>query len=209
VSSVAAGIGGAALAAVLALGFWGTLFGGFMALGEVQRAPAALAAVALLVLLRGASGLPAAAAWAVLGSAVAVLLRHGAGFPAEGGWIPGEATTGAERVLEAGWLALVAVLSWRGMPPSLAGPLLAGVVATTRLGGHGQALVPVLWEDTLREAVLVSVNLVAGFAAGVIVVMLAGWGLAVLVRLPERRVAPGRVLAALAAAAAVGHMLHG
>ena len=80
-------------------------------------------------------------------------------------------------------------------------------MATTRLGGYGQALVPVLWEDTLRDALLVAANILAGFAAGVIVVLLGGWCMAILARLGAAWVAPGRVIAALAAAAAIGHML--
>ena len=48
------------------------------------------------------------------------------------------------------------------------------VVATTRIGAFGQALVPVLWEDTLREAMLLSISVCAGFLAGVLVVVLAG-----------------------------------
>jgi hypothetical protein len=67
--------------------------------------------------------------------------------------------------------------------------------------------VPVLWEDTLREAALLATSILAGFAAGVITMLLAGWALAILVRIPTALVAPGRLLAALAAAAAIGHML--
>jgi hypothetical protein len=37
--------------------------------------------------------------------------------------------------------------------------------------------------------------------------MLAGWGLAILVRILARWMPPGRVLAGLAGAAAIGHML--
>jgi len=196
------------LAAVMALGFWGTLFGGFVAAGMLQQAPAALAAVALLVLLRGPRALPAAAAWAMLGAAGAVLLRNVADFPAESGWIPDAVVTRSEHLCDAAWLAAIAVLSWRGIAPRLTGPLLAAVVATTRVGGYGQALVPILLEDTVRDAVLLSINLVAGFAAGVIVVMLGGWGVAMLARMPARHIAPGRALSALAVAAALGHMLH-
>ncbi len=197
----------AALAAVMLLGVWGTVFGGFMAAAALGQAPAALAAIALFVLLRGPRALPAASAWAVLGAAGAVLLRNLLDFPAEGGWIPGEDATRTEHFCDAAWLAAIGVLAWRGLAPRLAGPLLTAVVATTRMGGYGQALVPILWEDTLREATLLGISLVAGFAAGVIVVMLGGWGLAVLVGMPARWIAPGRALSALAAAAALGHML--
>jgi hypothetical protein len=41
----------------------------------------------------------------------------------------------------------------------------------------------------------------------VIVVLLGGWCMAILTRLGAAWVAPGRVIAALAAAAVIGHML--
>ena len=200
-------VGLAALLGLLVLGIYGTLFGGLLAAREVQRLPAALVAVALMVLSRGAAALPGAAGWALLGAAGAVVLRQATGSLGENGWIPGEDITTPEILAEAGWLTLLAVLAWLGAAPRAMGPLLAAVVATTRLGGYGQALVPVLWEDTLRDALLVAANILAGFAAGVIVVLLGGWCAAILARPCARWVAPGRVIAALAAAAAIGHML--
>jgi hypothetical protein len=201
------GLAVAALVALLILGVFGTLFGATLAAGEVRRAPAILPAVALIVLLRGAAALPAAAGWAVLGALGAVAWRGAAGMLGTEGWLPGEDTGPAGTLAEAAWLALVAVLAWRGASPAWLGPGLALLVATTRIGSYGQVLVPVLWEDTLREAALLATSILAGFAAGVITMLLAGWALAILVRIPTALVAPGRLLAALAAAAAIGHML--
>lgn len=201
------GVALAALAALLLFGVFGTMFGAMLGAGEVRNVPAMLGIVAIMVLRDGPRALPAATGWAVLGAAGAVALRLGTGLLGENGWIPGEDTSRAERVLEAAWCLAVAVLAWRGGAGRWIGPLLATCVATTRIGGFGQALVPILFEPTLREALLLSVNLVAGFAAGMIVVMLAGWGVAILARLPARWAQPGRVLAALAAAAGIGHML--
>lgn len=197
----------AALAGLLLAGFYGALFGGFLAAGEVQRAPAVLAGIALMVLQRGPQALPAAGGWAVLGAAGAAALRGALGVAGEGGWIPGEVTSTSEALAEAAWLGLLAVLAWRGMPAGLTGPLIALAVATTRIGGYGIAGAPLLWEDTLREAILLGVNILAGFAAGVLVVLLAGWGLAILARVAGRVVAPARLIAVLAALAAAGHLL--
>ncbi|MBR0670364.1 hypothetical protein [Neoroseomonas soli] len=196
----------AAIATLLLAGAWGTMFGAMAAAAEVRTAPPVLAAVALMLLARGPSGLPAAGGWAVLGAAVAVAWRVALGTAGENGWIPGEEPSDWEVAAEGAWLIVLAVLSWRGLLVRWAGPLVAAVVATTRIGAYGQALVPVLWEDTLREAVLVSTSICAGFVAGVMVVVLAGWAISILARIPERWVAPGRVLAGLAILAALARV---
>ena len=198
-----------ALAAILTLlvaGFWGTLFGALLGGREVRLAPPVLGAIALFLLQRGPAGLPAACGWAVLGAALAAAWRMAAGIGGENGWIPGEETPAWEVAAEAAWLLALAALAWRGVPARACGPLIAAIVATTRVGGYGQALIPVLWEDTLRDAVLVSISIGAGFVAGVMVVVLAGWALSVLARVPERWAAPGRVLAGLAVLAALARV---
>lgn len=202
-----AAIGLAALAALLLFGVFGAMFGAMLGAGAVRGVPAVLGLVALLVLYRGPRALPAAAGWAVLGAVAAVALRAGTGLLGTDGWLPSEDHRPAERLLEAGWCLVVAWLAWRGGAAGWVGPLAAACVATTRIGGFGQALVPILFEKTLRDALLVAVNILAGFAAGVMVLLLAAWGLAILVRIPTRWAPPGRVLAGLAAAAAFGHML--
>ena len=200
------GIGIAAIVTLLLAGFWGTLFGAMLGVREVQMAPPVLGAIALLLLQRGPAGLPPACGWAVVGAAAAAVWRTAAGINGETGWIPGEETPAWEVVTEAAWLLVLAVLAWRGVPARVCGPLIAAIVATTRVGGYGQALILVLWEDTLRDAVLVSISIGAGFVAGVLVVVLAGWALSVLARVPERWAAPGRVLAGLAVLAALARM---
>lgn len=197
----------AVLAALLMFGIFGTMFGAMLGAGEVRRAPAVIGAVALVVLCRGAAALPAAASWAVLGAGGAVAWHTITGDLGANGWLPGEVDGPAGHLAEAFWWAAVGAAAWRGLPAGWLGPGLAMAVATTRIGGFGQALVPILWEDTLREAVLLSTNIVAGFAAGVIVVLLAGWVLAILVRIPAAHATPGHLLAALAAVAAIMHML--
>lgn len=200
------GIAIAAIATLLLAGFWGTLFGAALGAHEVQMAPPVLGAIALLLLQRGAAALPAACGWAVLGAAAAAIWRTAVGISHESGWIPGEQTPAWEVASEAAWLLVLAVLAWRGVPAQICGPLIAAIVATTRVGGYGQALIPVLWEDTLRDAVMVSISVCAGFVAGVLVVVLAGWALSVLARVAERWAAPGRVLAGLAVLAALARM---
>ncbi|WP_198375880.1 hypothetical protein, partial [Neoroseomonas rubea] len=161
-----------------------------------------------LVVLRGAvAALPTAAGWAVLGSVGAVAWRGALGDLGSDGWLPGEQIGTAGILAEAVWCVAIAAAAWHGVPATWLGPGLALLVATTRIGGYGEALVPILWEETLRQALLLSVNIVAGFAAGLIIVLLAGWGLAILLRVPAARVAPERLLATLAAAAGIGHML--
>ncbi len=205
--SAAWAAGLAALAALLVFGVFGTMLGAALGAGEVRRVPAVLGLVALLLLRDGPRGLPAAAGWAVLGAVGAVALRAGAGVLGNDGWLPAEDHRPTERMLEAAWCLGVAALAWRGGAGRWMGLLVAACVATTRIGGYGQSVVPILFEDGLREALLVAVSVLAGFAAGVIVVLLAGWALAILVRIPARWAPPGRVLAALAAAAGIGHML--
>ena len=200
-------IGIAALLVLLSQGIHGALFGGAVAGREIQRAPAVVVAISLVVLLRGPAALPAAAGWALLGAAVAVAWRMTFGTPGEDGWLPSEDVSWPSILAEAGWLSAIAVMAWRGLPPAWAGPLVAGVVATTRIGAYGLALAPLVFEDTLRDALLVGINILAGFAAGLVLLLLAGWALAILSRFPATRIAPGRVLAALAATAAIGHML--
>jgi hypothetical protein len=191
-----------ALGALLVAGGEAAPYGALVAAGEVRRAPAAVAAIALRVLLRGARALPAAAGWTVAGAAVSVAARAALGIAGENGWMPGEATSRPAAMIEAAWLVAIAGLAWRGLPARLAGPLLCAVVATTRIGAYGEVFVPLLWEDTVAQAAALGVAVGAGFAAGVMVVAMGGWMVSVLARIPERRVAPGRVLAVLALAAA-------
>jgi hypothetical protein len=205
--AAAKAFGGVAVAALLAIGIYGTLFGVAVAGREVQGAPAALAGIALVVLAGGPGRLPAAAGWVMLGAAGAVALRAALGTLGADGWMPGEDMSGPDILAEVAWLLAFGSLGWRGARPALLGPALAACVATTRIGGYGGVLVPVLWEATFRDAMLVGASVLAGVVAGVLVLLLAGWAVAILARLPAPRVAPGRVLAALAAAAAIGHML--
>lgn len=205
--TAARALGAAAVATLLAVGIYGTLFGFVAAAREVQGAPAALAGIALMVLAGGPGRLPAAAGWAMVGAAGAVALRAALGTLGTDGWMPAEDPSPQESLADAAWLAAFAGLGWRGARPALLGPALAACVATTRIGGYGQVLVPVLWEETFRGTMLVGASVLAGVVAGVLVLLLAGWAIAILARLPDAKVAPGRMLAALAAAAAIGHML--
>jgi hypothetical protein len=116
--------------------------------------------------------------------------------------MPGETTSRPAAMVEAAWLVAMAVLAWRGMPARFSGPLICAVVATSRIGAYGEAFVPLLWEDTAAQAAALGVGVGAGFAAGVLVVAMGGWMASVAARIPERWVAPGRVLAGLALAAA-------
>jgi hypothetical protein len=197
----------AALAALAVAGADGSLFGALRGAQEVARAPAVLGLVALLLLQDGPRGLAAAAGWAIAGVGGAVALRAALGLLGDGGWIPGEETSRPDRMLEAAWCFAVALLAWRGVLTRWAGPLVAACAATTRIGGYGQALVPAFFEPTLREALPLALNILAGVAAGMVVLLVAGWGVFVLARIPSPRAAPGRVLAVLAAAAGIGHML--
>ncbi len=189
-----------AFGGAMALGFSEAVFGGSLAAAELRRAPAVAALLGLLVLSRGPRALPAAAAWMLAGLAAGALLQDGYG-------LPGAAGSRIEALAEAFWLLVVAVLAWRGPGPWPLGPLLAAMVAGTRLGGYGRALAPILWEDTLQDAAMMGGGILAALAAGIIAFLVAGWCLAILARMPERWLAPGRVLAVLAVAAALGHMV--
>lgn len=197
----------AALAGLLVAGGAGTLHGAQVGMREVRLVPAMLGFVALLLLRDRLRGFGPAAGWVVLGAVAAAAL----GVVSDGfgryGWLPGEGPTTAERGTEIVWCFTVALVAWHRTAWRWAGPLLAGCVATTRIGGYGQVLVPLFQEPGLRDAVVLALSLASGFAAGFVVLMAAGWGVFVLSRVPGRRVPPGRALAALAAAAGIGHML--
>jgi hypothetical protein len=203
-----------ALLAVAALGlFWltsdGALHGGAMAAREVQRAPAVLGCIALALLLGGPRDLGRLAGWTCIGAGAAVLLRAGLGVLGDNGWIPGEAVSRPERLCEVAWWLAVAGLAWRGMPRRWAGPVLAAIVATTRIGAYAQAFVPLAWEDTVEAGLVLGSGVLAGFVAGLLIVLLAGWGLSIVCRMPGRWVASRRVLALVSTAAAIGHMVKG
>lgn len=192
-----------ALLALLGISAWGALFGAQVALGEVRRMPPVLAAVALMVLVRGPRALPVAAGWAALGAVLSVAGRTGLGHLGENGWIPGEEMAPWEAAAEISWFALLAALAWRGVPARWTGPLVAAVVATTRIGAYGSALVPVFWEDGLGDALRLGASVGAGLTMGMIVVVLSGWGVSVMARIPERWLVPRRMLAALSVVAAL------
>lgn len=203
-----------ALLAVAALGlFWlvpdAALYGGALAAQEVQRGPAVLGGIALGLLLGGPRDLARLAGWACIGAAAAVSVRAVLGVLGDSGWIPGEVTSRPDRLLELAWWLGVAGLAWQGMPRRWAGPALAAIVATTRIGGYAQAFVPLAWEDTVEAGLVLGTGVLAGFVAGLLIVVLAGWMLSVVCRVPERWVAPKRVLAAVSTAAAIGHMVKG
>ena len=157
----------------------------------------------------GPRGLPRAAGWVLFGGAGAVGLRGALGTLGASGWIPGEAVSQSMHAIEAAWLCGLAALAWRARPRGLAGPALALAVATTRLGGYAQAFVPLCWEETTSEAARLGLGILAGFVAGLLALLLAGWALAILARVPARWMEPGHVLAVLAAAGAIGHMVTG
>lgn len=188
---------------LLILGGGGTVMGSQLAIIEKRKAPPVLAAVALMILTRGPRALPAAAGWALAGLAAAVAWRAAAGLGGANGWIPGETMPRWEAVAEAAWLAVLAAAAWCGVPARITGPLLAVVIATTRIGAFGEALRPVLWEDSAKEALAIGIPVGAGLVMGVLVVLLLGWGVSVLARIPEKLVRPGRTLAVLAGAAAL------
>jgi len=101
------------------------------------------------------------------------------------------------------WLAVVAVVAWRGPKDSRRlGILLAVVVGTSRLMMFPAFLALGVMTTGAMSIVIAPVAL-AGLAAGMLLVTLAGLLLAWLVALPRRHVPPRRVLAGLAALLAV------
>lgn len=197
----------AALAGLMGAGIYGAMFGAAVGAREVREVPAMLGFVAVLVLRDGWRGIGPAAGWALLGAAGTVALHTATDSLGRYGWMPGEDASRPERAFEAAWCFALAVFAWRDRAWRWAGALLAACVATTRIGDYGQVLVPLAFEPTLREGLLMGINVVAGFAAGLVVLVAAGWSVSVLARIPARVGRPGRVLAALAAAAGLGHML--
>ena len=196
-----------ALAVLVGGGLPGGLVGAMVGAREVREVPAMLGFVALLALRDGPRGLGPAAGWALLGAAGTVAMRAATDSLGRYGWMPGENPGGTERAIEAAWCFAVALFAWRGGPWRWAGPWLAACVASTRIGDYGQVLVPLFFEPTLHEGLLMAINVVAGFAAGLAMLVAAGWGVSVLARIPGQRARPAHVLAALAVAAGLGHML--
>lgn len=207
-----------ALAAVLAAlvlvgGFYGTLAGVLVGLGEAVSLPAIVLGVALACLGRGAAPLPAIAAWAAIGLVVALALRGLLTALGAAAWLPatGEDLAGPDLLLDAAWLLALSVLALRGAPGRVSGPMLAAIIVTTRIGAFVDLPAAMLREaatlapDPLGFA-LFGVQVVAGALAAGVIVIGAGWLLARGARAAGRLVSPAALLGLLGLVAASGRL---
>lgn len=201
-----------ALAAMLVLlaGFYGTLAGALVGLTEVARLPAVVLAVALACLPRDQAPLAGIAVWGVIGLLAALGLRAALGAPA---WLPrtGEEPGRPDLLLDAGWLCILSVLALRGGPGRAAGPLLAAIIASTRIGGFVEWPVALLREAVapamgFTTVALFAMQVQAGVLAAGLVVLAAGWLLARGARAAPGGVAPAMLLAGLGLAAAIARI---
>jgi len=181
---------------------------GMFAYREAINVAAVLLAGALF-LLSGEKGIRAqlwpafkwgAGAALVAGVPLAILMLSPAG-----GWLERHraALMQATLYVDLTWLAVVAFIAWRGpADPRRLGILLALVVGTSRLMMFPAFLTLGVMTTGAMSIILAPVAL-AGLAAGMLLVTLAGLLLAWLAALPRRHVPPRRVLAGLAALLAV------
>ncbi|MBS7791723.1 hypothetical protein KTR66_17105 [Roseococcus sp. SDR] len=137
-------------------GLYGTLAGALLGLGEVTALPAVVLGVALACRRPAGTSLLTIAAWIAIGLLAALALRTALGALGATAWLPatGEALSTPDLLLDAAWLCALAGLALRGGGLRLSGPVLAAIVATTRIGAFVE-----LPEALLREAWALSVGM--------------------------------------------------
>lgn len=198
---------------VLVFGLYGTLAGALVGLAEMVRLPAILLGVALACLPRGAAPLPAIAGWIAIGLVAALVLRAALAALGAAAWLPttGEDLAGADLLLDAGWLGALALLAFRGGRGGVSGPMLAAIVATTRIGAFVDlpgALLGEAWSGSTGIVTFAALCLqaVAGVLAAGLVTIGAGWLLARCARAGARLAAPAVLLAVVALLAAAARL---
>jgi hypothetical protein len=205
----------AAVAAVLCIlvllgGFYGTLAGALVGLAEMVRLPAILLGVALACLPPDRAPLPAIVGWMAIGLVAAWALRGALAALGAAEWLPstGEDPAGADLLIETGWLCILALVAFCG---GVSGPMLAAIVATTRIGAFVDLPAAMLGEAWSGSAGVITfsalgLQAVAGvFAAGLVTIG-AGWLLARGARAAASLVAPAALLAALGLVAAASRL---
>ncbi|MBS7791332.1 hypothetical protein KTR66_15115 [Roseococcus sp. SDR] len=191
---------------VLLGGFYGTLAGALVGLAELVRLPAILIGVALACLARGGTPFPAIAGWFAMGLVAALVLRGAVAALGAAEWLPtaGEELTGADLLLDAGWLCILALLAFRGAVP---GAILVAIVATTRVGAWVEmpaAILGAAWSGSTSVISFSALGLqaLAGVLAAGLVMLGAGWLLARGARAAAGLAPPAILLAALGLIAA-------
>lgn len=174
-----------ALLVTLLFGVWTGLAGAFAGLQAVARGAPALVGVGLLLLANGTRAGLRQAMLALASGAVLAVLASLAGL------LPGFAETRAASLIEAGWLAVLAVLAWREAAPRWILPALVAAVATTWPGAYAVGLP--------------APHAAAGVAA-ILVMLAAGVLLEMLALLLSGIARPARIVAALAGAAALARL---
>lgn len=210
-----------ALLGVLALagGVYGTMAGALLGLGELAALPAVVLGVALAGLRGAGTTLPAIAVWLALGLLAALALRGALGAFGAAAWLPatGEALSTPDLLFDAAWLCALAGLALRGGWPRVSGPMLAVIVATTRIGAFVELPVALLREAWVSSVgmttfLLFALQVIAGVLAAGVVLVGGGWLLARVARAAARLAPPAvllGLLALLAALARLGGILGG
>lgn len=196
---------------VLAGGFYGTLAGALVGVGELVALPAVVLGVAMACLSRAANPLPAIAAWVAIGLLAGLALRGALGALDAAAWLPaaGEAFSTPDLLADAVWLCVLAALALRGGAPRLSGPMLAAIVATTRIGAFADLPVALLreaWAPSIGMTTFLvfALQVVAGVLAAGVILVGGGWLLARLVRALGRLAPPAILLGGVGFLAALG-----
>ena len=171
---------------------------------ELTRIPGLM--VALMLFLLGGEGAMRArlwpalrwAAWGTLAGTVplvALVLLGGAWFEALG-----PALLRAALWVDTAWLLPLALLAWRGGPRQarLLGPVLAAVVATSRLLFFPLVMLVGVFSNPDGLGLLIALPLAAGLALGMLMLLLLGALLALPLQALRRWLRPTAALAALA-----------
>ena len=200
----------AVVGVVLVIGVYGTMAGAVVGLAEAARLPAVVLAVALICLRQGAGGLRGVALWSVIGVGAALALRGILAGTGGAAWLPSnlEEPGTADLLLDAAWLCALAVLALRGRDALVSGPMLAAIIATTRIGTFVD-LPASLVRETAASGMPVTTlaafgaQVLAGVLAAGLVIAGSGWALALFSRAASRIVAPAMLLGAVGLVAAL------
>jgi hypothetical protein len=191
-------------AVVLVGGIYGTMAGLLLGVPEVFRVPAIVVGVALFCLRHGTAGLHGAALWGALGLVAALALRSVCAAVGDVAWLPStdEEPGTLELALDGAWLCALAVLAGRRRHAAVSGPMLAAMIATTRIGAFVDIPAAFMQELVtepmhLPTFAILGIQVMAGVLAAGLAILGSGWMLALLSRVASRMVPPAITLCAV------------
>lgn len=190
----------AVIVTLLVVGLYGTMAGALVGLTEAARVPAIVVGVAFFCLRHGAAGLREVAPWCVAGLAAAFGLRSAVSAMGGGIWLPStqEDPGPPDILLDTAWLCALSALAIR-RHPVVSGPMIAAIIATTRIGAFVDIPAAMLREAATSDVhgwtlAAFAVQVIAGVLAAGLVIIGSSWMLFLLSRLAQGLAAPTIVL---------------